>query len=120
MAMKLNEAAYKHAVAIIQNGLEVEHDSKNWDDVKATSDEEVRFLNSHNMEEYGSWFLGIDTDADPKNRNKYRYPFGDFSVLHRSALIAAEKEAGKHHHHDIKMAVQKLLAMIDGKKHAKH
>src|SRR5579859_8239006 len=101
MPIKLNKAGYDHALAIIKNGLEVEHDTNNWEAVKPTKDEIVRFLNAHTLEEYGQWFLGINTDADQKDKSKYVLPLGDFSVLHKSALMAAATEAAKNNLHDI-------------------
>jgi len=112
MAIKLNKAAYDHAISIIKNGLEVEHDTNNWAEVQATSDEKIRYLNNHGLEQYGTWFLGIDTDADPKSKDKYTYPFGDFSVLHKSALLAAVKSAEKNNDAEIKKTAEQLLAMI--------
>jgi hypothetical protein len=112
MSIILNKQAYEHAVEIIKDGLEVEHDVSNWEEVKPTPDEQVRHLNTHSLDEYGLWFLGIDTDADKDDKSKFLYPYGDFSVLHKSALIVAEQQATQKHHHEIKVAAQKLLAMI--------
>ena len=116
MAIILNQAAYTHANTIIQNGLEVEHDTNNWDAVKPTEDEVIRYLNNHTLAEYGNWFLAINTDADQKDKLKYLYPFGDLKVLHKSALITIEKEAESQHHHDIKKAAKRLLDLIDARK----
>jgi hypothetical protein len=113
MAIKLNQAGYDHAVAIIKNGLEVEQDTNNWDEIKATEDEIIRYLDSHTLSEYGEWFLGIDTEADPNDKSKYIYPFGDFNVLHKGALTLIEKEAARANHADIKKAVQQLLELVD-------
>lgn len=111
MAIKLNKVGFDNAAAIIKNGLEVEHDTK-WESVKPTRDEQARFIETHDLDEYGSWFLGIDADKDPKSITKFVFPFGDFSVLHKSALIVAEKEATKLNAAEIKAAAQKLLDMI--------
>jgi|HubBroStandDraft_4_1064222.scaffolds.fasta_scaffold120692_1 hypothetical protein len=116
MAIILNKAAYIHANTIIKNGLEVEHDSNNWNAVKPTEDEVIRYLDSHTLSEYGNWFLAINTDADQKDPLKYMYPFGDLKVLHRSALIAIEREAGSKHHHEIKKAAQDLLNLMQSEK----
>jgi len=113
MAIKINKAGYDHAVEIIKDGLEVEHDTSNWNEVKPDVDEMARFLNTHSLDEYGLWFLGINTDADQNSKDKYVYPYGDFSVLHKSGLIAAEQESGNKHHHEIKSAAQKLLGMLN-------
>ncbi len=115
MAIKLNKAAYDHAVEIIKKGLEVEHDTNNWTDVNPSRDEKIKFLNTHSLEEYGLWFLGIDTDIKEDDSSKFIYPIGDFSVLHKSGLLTAEQQATQKHHHEIKSAAQKLLEMINKK-----
>ncbi len=114
MAIKLNKSAYEHAVEIIKNGLEVEPDTnRSWEEEKATDDEEIRYLNTHTLNEYGLWFLGVDTDADPEDRSKFVYPFGDFNVVHKSALLVAKKEAAKNGDKEIEEAARKLLEMVD-------
>lgn len=112
MAIILNKAAYEKAIAIIKKGLEIEHDIKNWHEVKPTPDEIARFLDTHSLDEYGTWFLGINTDADQKDKSKFEYPFGDLQVLHKSALIATEKIAALKNHEEIKTAVHNLLEML--------
>ena len=112
MSVKVNKAGYEHALEIIKNGLEFEHDLNDWKEVKPDVDDEARHLNTHSLEEYGLWFLGIDTDADPESKDKYCYPYGDFSVLHKSGLLDIEREATRKHDNDVKDAAQKLLAMI--------
>ncbi|MBY0109589.1 MAG: hypothetical protein K2X90_00560 [Candidatus Babeliaceae bacterium] len=116
MTIKINKEGYEHALEIIKNGLEVEHETSNWKEIKPDVNEMAQFLNTHSLKEYGLWFLGIDTDADQNSKDKYVYPYGDFSVLHKSGLIAAEQEAGNKHNHEIKSAAQKLLAMINQNK----
>lgn len=111
MSVKLNKAGFDHAMEIIKNGLEVEHDSGNWNEVKPTRDEQVRYLDTHSDEEYGLWFLGIDEEKKSDDISKYVFPFGDFSVLHKSALVAAEQQSA--HVPEIKQAAQKLLGMIN-------
>src|SRR5262245_50028248 len=112
MAVKLNKAGFDRAMSIIRNGLEVEHDSNNWEAVKPSKDQMVKFLNTHSLEEYGQWFLGIKSEVDAKDSSKYVYPWGDFSVLHKSALMATDKQAAQNNDSEIKSAVQKLLEMI--------
>lgn len=114
MSIVLNKAAYEHAIAIIKKGLEVEHDSRNWHEVEPTSSEIARFLDTHSLEEYGLWFLGIDTSVDPKDKSKYLYPYGDLQVLHESALVAAEKVAASKHDEAIKTAAHTLMDLLKG------
>src|SRR5438552_4124969 len=94
MSIKLHKPGYDHAVTIIKRGLEIEHDKgKDWNEAKATSNEEVRYLNTHSLEEYGSWFLGVDTSRTGQDKSQYCYPFGDFGMLHLSALETIVRDA---------------------------
>lgn len=112
MAVRLNQAAYDYAVSLIKNGLEIENDTNNWDEVKPTRDEMVVYLDNHDLDEYGLWFLGIDADADETDPARYVYPYGDLKVIHQSALMVAEQKAGKSGDHEIRKAAQDLLRMI--------
>lgn len=112
MAIKVNKDAYDHAVSIIKNGLEVENDTNNWDEVKPTPNELVRFLDTHTLEEYGLWFLGINSELDPKDKSKYVYPVGDLNVLHQSALELAVQQSAKNTDHEVKRAAEELLDMV--------
>ncbi|MFA6065844.1 MAG: hypothetical protein WC707_01540 [Candidatus Babeliaceae bacterium] len=113
MAIIINKNGYEHALSIINKGLEVDHSATNWEEVRPSRDEEVRFLNTHSLDEYGLWFLGLKTDADQKDISKFVYPFGDFNIVHKSALIAAEKNATQFGHEEIKAVAQKLLNTIN-------
>ena len=116
MAIKLNIPGFEHAESMIKKGVEVEHTSNNWEDVKPTVEEELHYIETHSLDEYGQWFLGINTDAPEDKRSKYVYPFGDFKVVQESALIIAEEVAGKKHHDEIKdVAHQLLTKLVHGK-----
>jgi len=113
MAIELNKAGYERAITMIKDELEVEHDSGNWDEVAPTENDMIRYLNTHSLAEYGAWFLGVDTDADAHDKSKFLYPFGDFNVLHKSALLLIQKDAEHHHHSEVAAAVKRLLEMIE-------
>ena len=113
MAIKFNKEAYDHAVRLIEGKLEVNTGNDNWQDIKPTLTEEVEFLDAHTLHEYGLWFLGINTEADPESKNKYEYPYGDLKIVHESALLASLEKAEKHNHHEIKKHIQELLDMIE-------
>jgi len=113
MAIKLNQAGYDRAAAIIKKGLEVENDTNNWQEVKPTVDEELFFIENHSLNEYGEWFLGVNTDAALKDSTKkFVYPHGDLKVVHKSALLESEKLAKKNNDTEIHQAIHKLLEMI--------
>ncbi|MBD3231475.1 hypothetical protein GF322_02315 [Candidatus Dependentiae bacterium] len=108
MAIKLNAAGYDNAKKLIKS-FEVECDPNNWEEVKPSIDEILRYLDSHKLEEYGLWFLGIDTQAPNDQRSKYVYPYGDFNLVQESALILAERQATEKNHDEIKKAAHELL-----------
>ena len=113
MAILLHNAGCEHADNMIKQRVEVEHFSNNWEEAQPTVDDELNYLQSHTLDEYGLWYLGIDTDVPSNNRSKFVYPFGDFNVVQKSALIAAEALARKNHHYEIAEAAQALLQKIE-------
>jgi hypothetical protein len=115
MALKLNYRARTHAEKLIEAG-ECEHHS-NWNEVKPTQNDTVRFLNTHTLEEYGEWFLAINTNADKESKEYYTMPLGDFSEVHKSALLEAHKIAREEKAQDIEEVIKKLIEMIDHHDH---
>ncbi len=113
MAIKLNKAGFDHARELIQEGLEVDMDPGNWEEVKPTVDDQARYLNSHSLEEYGLWFLGINDAAPANDKSKYVYPHGDLNVVQESALHLAVKEAAQKKDEAIHKAAQELLNLLD-------
>lgn len=112
MSIKLHKAGYEHALKLIANGLEVEPDQGNWDEVQPTQDEIIRFLDTHSLNEYGLWFLGVDTSRAEKDPTRFVYPYGDLKVIHESALIEAEQDAMDKDFTEIEEAAGTLLDMV--------
>ncbi|MCL4361620.1 hypothetical protein M1446_04685 [Candidatus Dependentiae bacterium] len=112
MALKLNPKAVEHAKMLIAKD-EVDHMHKNWQEEQPTKDEVDRYLNTHSLEELGLWYLAIDTDEDPKSMQKYRLPIGDFSLIYKSGIEAAQKSAKNT---EIENAAKQLLGIIEKKK----
>ena len=112
MAIKLHEAGVAYAKKLIQAG-EVMHDEAHaWQEDKPTRDEYVRFVNAHSMQEYGQWFLAVDTDKPATAMEHYLMPHGDLSLVHRCALLETQKEAQKGGYTDIEHACKELLAKV--------
>jgi hypothetical protein len=112
MAIRLHEAGFEHAKELIKGGLEVERRTCDWQKHKPTQDEVAKFLETHYLQEYGLWFLGIDTDAPENDKNRYIFPYGDLKIVHKDALIKAEEEAARQGHEEIQQAAIKLIEMI--------
>ncbi len=117
MAILLNSRGYLHAQKLIKEGKSVEHGKQwNWNEHRATLDEQDKFIETHYVQEYGQWFLGIDTNQEPESMRYYVFPYGDLKIVHRNALVSIEKEAGAQGHNDIADAARKLREMVDSEK----
>ena len=109
--MRLNKDGYKHAKNLINRGKYVV--DSDWSEDKPSAEEKNRFLEEHGWEEYCKWFLGIDPDAKPQSKERYKFPYGDFQKVHRKGLIAAKQRAAQNDYHDIEKAGDELIEMID-------
>lgn len=114
MAITLNKAAVERAKYLIQAG-EVTSFDADWNEEKPTPSELDVYLDNHDIEEYGLWFLGENDTFDCEVKEYYEYPYGDLNEVQRSALVHSLAQAQKNGLHDIAKAAQELLDLIDEK-----
>jgi len=115
MTVRLNEKSLSHARELLRRN-KITHDERDdWSEHAPTADENNAFIDKHGMAEYAKWHLGEDTDETEGTRGRYLFPYGDFTRLHRCAVISAESRAGQHKHSAIKKAFKQLLDDIDDK-----
>ncbi len=110
MPLKLNNKAVVYAQQLIQQG-SVDREG-DWASNQPSAQEGNDFLASHSYDEYGKWFLGENTDANPDTKERYEFPYGNFKKIFRSGVIAAEQRAGQYKHEEIEAAAKSLLDMI--------
>jgi hypothetical protein len=48
---------------------------------------------------------------------RYKFPYGDFTKVHRCAVLSAESRAGQYRYADIEDAAARLHRMMDPKAH---
>jgi hypothetical protein len=113
MAVTLNKKALAHARKLIEKGSVVRDERDDWSEHAPSTSDENAFLHAHDFDEYALWHLGVDPDAGAETKGRYSFPIGDFSKVHRCAVISAESRAGQHDHDDIEDALKKLLTRID-------
>jgi hypothetical protein len=113
MATRLNESAFDHAKALIEEGLFVDDERDAWSEHRPSAEAENRFIASEGWTEFAKWYLGIDDEADEETKEHYKFPYGDFKKAHRCGLLAAESRAGQYKHTDIEQAAAHLHGMID-------
>jgi hypothetical protein len=115
MSVKLNKAGLKHARALIKAGKVVRDERDAWSEDALPAKDETAWLKKHSWGEYSEWHLGVDTKASPETKGRFEFPFGDYTKVHRCAVISMESRAAQYGHRDIAKASKKLLNLIDKK-----
>ena len=87
-----------------------------WRRRQPSTEDENAFIRQHGFSEYGQWHLGIDVRQAENSKGRYKFPYGDFENVHRSALLAVKSRAHQHGHADIENAAVQLLGMIHSAK----
>lgn len=111
MTVRLHEAGFEHAKTLIQARKVVIDERDAWSEHQPRAADETRFIDSHGLDAYGRWHLGVDDAARGKGR--YKFPYGDFENLHRCAVLSAEVRAGQYKHFDIERACAHLHGAVD-------
>src|SRR6266404_5655904 len=108
----LNERSFLYARELVEQG-RVLMDLRNaWSEHRPSAAAENDFIRQHGFEEYAKWHLGIDDSHGQNTKARYKFPFGDFKAIHRSALLAARSRARQYGYADIENAANRLLEMI--------
>src|SRR5271170_1949365 len=90
MAVKLNRPAYEQAQQLIEAGHRVLDDRGDWSEQQPSAAEENEFIHEHGFSDYARWHLGVDEEKNEDTKERYEFPYGDFSDVHRSGVLAAE------------------------------
>lgn len=113
MATRLNETALRHARSLVRDGRVVRDERDDWSEHAPGADAENRVIEREGWTEFRHWHLGIDDDENDETKGAYSFPYGDFSKVHRCAVISLESRAGQYGHDEIRDAAKKLLELID-------
>jgi hypothetical protein len=111
--LKLNESGLAFAEQLIREGRVVADGKGAWNKHQPSTEEENRFIRLHGFDEYGKWHLGIDPRFAENTKQRYKFPYGDFHRVHRSALLAAQIRAAEFKYSDIEAAAISLRKMIE-------
>ncbi len=115
MTVKLNHEGLTHANGLLRRGEFVDDERDDWSEDAPSAAESTAFIEKNGIVEFAKWHLGEDTDATEGTKGRYLFPYGDFSKLHRCAVISGESRAGQYDHPQIEKAFKELLAGIDKK-----
>jgi hypothetical protein len=111
MVYTLNRMSFKFAQKLIKDELVVIDDDNDWVDHKPSRTRREAFFEDYGPVEFGKWHLGEDEDIAERNFKRFAFLIGDFTRMHRCALIAAQLETGTRN--DIRDALGELLAQIE-------
>jgi hypothetical protein len=111
--VRLNRVSFEYAKALIQDGHVVTGMEKPWTASTPSAEEANHFIGKSGWPQYAKWHLGVSESLRETTKHRYKFPFGDFTNVYRSALVAAKTRAAQTHHNDIRDAATELLALID-------
>jgi hypothetical protein len=113
MAVKRHNPGYDHAKQLVADGKVILDDRDEWSEHQPSTRQENAFIAEHGYAEYGRWHLAIDDEATPDTKGRYKFPYGDFSAVHRCGVLAAESRAGQRKYVDVENAAAHLHGMLD-------
>jgi hypothetical protein len=113
MPVQLNRSGYEYAQSLAREGHVVGDERGDWSEHQPTAAEENEFIREHGIGAYAKWHLGVDESHREGTKARYSFPYGDFSDVHRCAVLAAESRAGQRKYVDIELAAAHLHGMLE-------
>jgi hypothetical protein len=109
--VKVNENAVAFASQLIREGHLITDRKGAWREHKPSPGVENEFIRAHGFAEYAKWHLGVDEHYAVNTKRRYKFPYGDFTNVHRCGLLAVKARAAEHKYHDIEDAAARLMGM---------
>ena len=109
----VNTDAVAHAEQLIRDRQYVL--DSDWGEAQPGAAEQNAYLEKHSWEEYAAWHLGLTVGANDETKARYAFVHGDFSRVHRTALIACVYRASEWRHKKVELAAHDLLQALDAK-----
>jgi hypothetical protein len=113
VAVKLNKKALDQATRMIKANDVTRDERDDWSEHAPSTEKENQFIKSKDWNAYALWHLGVDEAKSEETKGRYSFPYGDFSRVHRCAVISLESRAAQNDHDDIAKAAKDLLERID-------
>ena len=108
---EVNPAAVRHTEELIRARRYVL--DSDWGAVQPDAERQNTYLERHSWEEYAAWHLGLTEGARDETKGRYAFVVGDFSRVHRTALIACVYRASEWRHKQVELAAHELLQLLD-------
>ena len=110
MAIQKHDPGIDHAQSLIDKD-QYAKDS-DWSEAQPSRDDENEYIDAHGWDAFGRWHLAVDSSENEETKARYKFPYGDFRRVHRSALIAAKQRAGSEHYDAVERAADQLLEQV--------
>jgi len=107
----LNERAFEHARQLIEKRQYILN--SDWGERQPRADDENRYLERHDWDEYGAWHLGLTDGARDETKARFAFVYGDFRRIHRTGIIAVHFRAAEWRHKEVELAAHELLQLLD-------
>ena len=111
---RVNEDAVTQARKLIDAGKY--DDTTEWSDAAPSADDGNAEIDEHGYEGFGAWHLAIDPEASEETKGRYAFPYGDYTLVNRAALIHGKQRAAQNDHDEIEKAADDLLHHLDRKR----
>jgi hypothetical protein len=112
-SIKLNQNAVAFASQLIRHGHLIVDGKAGWHQHKPSPALENDFIRLYGFGEYAKWHLGVDERYSVNTKRRYKFPYGDFTNVHRCGLLAVRVRAAEHKYHDVEDAAAQLMEMTD-------
>ena len=77
---------------MVEKGRFVSDDKDMWSEHLPSSEEENKYIEKNGIKNYGKWYLGVDTDENEDTKGRYKFPYSDFSRVHRCGVLLQKAE----------------------------
>ena len=81
---------------------------------------ENEFIRAHGFAEYAKWYLGVDERYAVNTKRRYKFPYGDFTNVHRCGLLAVKARAQQYGYAEIENAAAELEHKLESQPNASH
>jgi hypothetical protein len=113
MTVKLHNPGYAHAKRLVADGKAILDERNQWSEHRPSSAEENAFIAAPGYTAYGRWHLAIDDERPTDIKGHYKFPYGDFSEVHRCGILAAESRAAQRGYTDVELAAAHVHGMLE-------
>jgi hypothetical protein len=119
-SITVNENAVAFASQLIQEGHLIADGKGAWREHRPSPAVENEFIRVHGFAEYAKWHLGVNERYAVNTKRRYKFPYGDFTNVHRCGLLAVKARARQYGYTQIERAAADLERAMKGKAADQH